>query len=492
MAAPVVGSRYSLAALLVALTTLVAACETSPRMPSSLEGRIADALTGGSIAGAVVRVERHFACRGFNGPRPDFVPPAETTTDASGRFAVGLKPIASSWCSTYFDRYMVIAPGYLPSPVFLAPETRLDPVQYDVERAVYERDATVARQATAGGLYASAWHAARATAFRPAGLVGVFASAPGRTLGPLAITRVGFGGNATLNHRFAVLAQDRASGEIHVWTTRGEPVTVLPASAGTMVGLGPGGYPLLHRPGGLWIAENYDARLSEVRGPLWASVAPRFSAPRFAVAGWRQLVTVEQGGGRDRIVVYDHHAFNPGRPQGAPPARVASGDLADLIQPGVIECMAFRRAPGSGAVEPITAVLFVVRTSDERQLLTAAVGGPSVPVSVPSGGLDEAVTACAASQTALYLALASGGLRKLSFVQGVSPQLHAPDPPLTAVRIAAFRGPGLAPSAFTALAVGPMGRVSDSPWEAVYAVAGDGHVYRFDEELAPDHRVVRE
>jgi hypothetical protein len=305
---------------------------------------------------------------------------------------------------------------------------------------------------------------------------------------------VGFQGHPILDGGWvAILAQDRASGEIHAWTVRGEPAGVLPASIGTLVGLGPGGYPLLYRPDGLWIPETYDARLTEVRRPGWASVAPRLGAPRVGVAGWRQLVTVEPEGGRDRIVVYDHHAFDPRRPRGTPPARVACAALADLTHPGAIECMAFRRPQASyGSVEAPIAVLFVVRTSQERQLLTADLGAPPVPVNLPAGTLDEAVTACAASQTALYVALAGGGLRKLSFVPDAPLQRSVPSPPPTGVRTAASRGPGDAPSPFTALAVGPVERRSHGAWEAVYAVAGDGHVYRFGEDLVPDQRVSRE
>jgi hypothetical protein len=173
-----------------------------------------------------------------------------------------------------------------------------------------------------------------------------------------------------------------------------------------------------------------------------------------------------------------------------------------------VECLTFRRhQPSEPFIAAPRQLLLIARDGETRGLFQARIG-PWVDrpwsdrpwrarrLDLPADAIPGEVTACAASRTALYVAVRDQGIRRLDLgpeplplneVIEPDPNWH-PGPRPVAVGETTPTGVGL-PATFTALAVGPVRPDGDSLWEARYAVAGDAAVYRFRADLQPDRRV---
>lgn len=110
---------------------------------------------------------------------------------------------------------------------------------------------------------------------------------------------------------------------------------------------------------------------------------------------------------------------------------------------------------------------------------------------VPADILTAEVTACTASENALYLALKDKGIRRLSFRHvsersgvSISEYIEGEAPFWQASKQITLDAPGGRKN-FTGLAVAEL----ETGWEVVYGVTGDDTIYRFTAEGVPDQRI---
>lgn len=478
----------------------------SPRSPKvkqilALRGRAATLRA--EYEAALVGLEREAWCPNFvHGGDTHPLPAKETRTDANGRFTIGggVLSVPCAWAFWTAD-LTVIAPGYLvdtalDTELYTSTERsvrsglfELDRIRYRLELDEYARVATSPPATAAGSLWAMTLPAAQRLSVRPAARPGVFASQPGAVFDRVATVE-----RAQWRRllRWSVIAQDRTTGALYGWTTKGTPERLppFPAGASILTGRRPRGAnePLFVQPDRLYFA----ARDTEPLGSgaqTWVPVAAQFGGTRAAVDWGVWVVTLEAGGGE--VAVYDLDRWiewyvptrNPGEPREILPGpRLA---VADLL-PGArspVECMT---SVGGGH----SVIAFIAPIGDERAVFLLRRGPEKDPrdwkakrVEVMRGTLRGEVTACAGGENALYVALKGQGIRRLE----IREESTGPLAWKLAAKVTASATPGgpTEPLNFSALAVGNIGR----EWEVLYAVAGDDAIYRFSADLRPDQRV---
>jgi hypothetical protein len=480
--------RRALTAVVVVVAGLGLTAAGRTPVAGPLRGRVVDRDTGRPIAGAGVRLHTTAHCpRLLHGWTTHRDPVREARTDAEGRFTLPQRRLGLPPCVAppplWADELQIVAPGYRPEswadsgahfrfdrPVRAGVFT-LEPLRYRLEvEAVRARWAGAEGE---GGAWGALVGRARRVAVRPVGPPGVVVAEPGRRFERIALTRAGQ--EIRDPRRPVIVVQDGASGVVRAWTSRGDPVP-LPWAAGPGLWLGGDRStdPVVATATGLYVPRSEEAVHQPLEGALWVRVAsPARSLRSVVYAG--DLWTLDEASGQ--VVSYPR-ARSGGVPVGgALPAVV--WDLAALV-------------PGA---RPPVACLTTVWGPDEFLVVVAqGPGGPTTwvapthalhrtpwdaeAVSVPPEVAGRRIVSCAGGRGVLYLALDDGGLRALR-------RLAPPGRP-TAWALGAELGRPAAepPRAVRGLAVG---------WEAarevVYAVAGDGAVYRVAADGTPDQRV---
>ena len=507
----------SLVVGLLAMTAYSSSLAVEDR-PGVIKSQIVDAETQRPISGAVVLLDRSYHCdRRYS---QDQV--MEAVTGSDGQFVIGSIPTELAGCNPA-DVVSVVAPGYLPTPVYLRGVNPIRPVRFAIERDAYGpgliREATPfagsipyppfwldppPRRSTdvifpggrqLGPRYKAAILSARAVPFTPAGPPGAFVTHPGAEFDRVAIAWSGVGVTSTLT----VIAQDRRTGSIHNWNMRGltlQPPIKLPPGFLMGAGLGAQGYPLITRGGEIYFPGRFEASIKNLASPDWVPSA----ATGFAIvagAPGHQYVAVDPTG--REFVVYTEHRFPMPDKKFEPPmikSRISVRERLPNVD--VAECVMYRlKEAGFGSVnfwagDPL--LYYVGRNPAERSLFFQAWGPPRMEaVRLPAEIQTDQVTACAASREAFYVAMRSGRIHRLDLSwqtkrQPTYPFTTGQTPVITLTRSAELSGPS-GPVSFVALATGPVQPDWDSPWEAVYAAAGNDTIYRFSADLKPDQRI---
>ena len=475
------------------------------RIDTPVPGQVIDVDTKAPIEGAAVRLQHWAGCPQFHVTKSHPKPPRETLTDADGRFTIGggvtVAPCLWPGWSTRLD---IVAPGYLTDGAhdddFDEPALQsvrrgtfeLDRVRYRVELEEYERLAKYPL-GSSGSKWAQALATARSMSVQPAGRLGVFASQPGAVFDRVATVKRGHT-RRLLN--WSVITQDRNTGALYEWTTKGtaEVIPALPDGA-TMLAGRPSvldSEPFFVQPGAFYVRSD---RPIPLRGygtapPTWFAVPAQFGGARAATRWGRWLVALEADS--RAIAVYDldrwSDSYVPRRQPGEPrEIRPGPGLTLTEVLPGAelpIECMTTVYGTHSG-------LAFIARTAGERGLYLLTQSPERDPqtwkaerIDVLDGVLSSEATACAGGQNVLYVALKDQGIFRLDIGQ------YPTGRPLDwrrggkVMARGSLKGPA-GPVNFTALAVADI----DDAWEVLYAVAGDDAVYRFSGDLRPDRRI---
>lgn len=472
------------------------------RIDSALSGQVIDVDTRKPIEGAVLNLERQATCScGFHCSIDHRLPRRETRTGTDGRFSIGggVRAVPCPF-ATWSMWLRVIAPGYMTHSYqgtdLLLPRRRpeffaLDPIRFHAELDDYVHLARFPLETDKGSLWTAALSVAQHLPYQSVGRPGVFVSRPGAV----------FDRVATLQRPewrrllgWSVIAQDRNTGMLYGWTTKGTPEALPALPPGTSIRSGRHSdgrrEATIAGPDRLYFAGDIHTALHVSAAQHWVPVAAQFGDVRAAIAWADWAITLEAGG--KEVAVYDLHRwmdrYPPVRKPGEPPEILPGPRLAvaDLL-PGAqlpIECMAEVRWGG-------LPIVFITPDGDERAVYVLVGGSEKTPgdwraarVPVLNGALRGEVTACAAGERALYVALKDRGIVKLSIGyessgRGMQTALAA-----KVLGTAMLAGPA-GPLTFTAMAAGNV----DSHWEVLYAVAGDDAIYRFTSDLRPDQRI---
>lgn len=334
------------------------------RTDAPITGQVTDVDTNAPIEGAVIALGQHAFCpRLGHGEDSHEKPTRETTTDAEGRFTIGGGMVAVPCLRARWVRSLgVLAPGYLADSAVGAeldpadqgaPGPRsfqLDRIRYRVELEEYERLAKYSR-AEAGSKWADTLVTARSLSVQPVGRLGVFAAQPGAAFDRVAA--VERGDPRRLLH-WAVIAQDRTTGALYGWTTKGtrEPLPAIPAGSSLLSDRRPylAREPLFAQPGRLHFVADEATRLRGPLGDAWVPVDAQFGNA-VAALEWGAWTLALEANGRE-VTIYDMNRWircsAPGRPRGEgceilPGPRLAVDQLLPGAQ-GPIECMARLRA----------------------------------------------------------------------------------------------------------------------------------------------------
>jgi hypothetical protein len=427
-----------------------------------VRGQVVDRDTGRPIPGGAVQWSRSVSCGLVIHSQTYRFRPLETRTDAAGRFwfwpdlrlPLCLVPhTPDAWVA-------VLAPGYRLDTSSRGGLVRLEPAILQSELSALahsllpERDEGPVWQETRSEIMGSV---------RPAAPPGVFVTVPGARFDQLVLLP-----HSTDDRPWLLFARDASTGRLHAWDGDGRPVALpLTDSGWTLLGVVPEQLtPLLGQADRLVFPRPPPARW---RGPgseasAWASVPVPHGAPRAAALVGHVLVTVEADG--QALSLTPVHTYGPDLlmpTEGSSPPRPVGA-----VFPGA-----------SGPIDCLGPGVAVVRVDQESALyrfatapLGAAEPARGEPLRLAPGALPLAVSACAASDRALYIAGRNGTVVALDD-QGSGwrprPGFH-------------FRLPGPR-RAVTGLGVTRLGT-------QFFAVAGDEHVYVFTRDGLPDQRVV--
>lgn len=465
------------------------------RIDMPVRGQVIDSDTKRPIPGAAVRLDRTAACpRFFHGHDWHRLPSLETRTDGEGRFTIGGGvTIAPCMLPRWSVDLHILAVGYLSdsahdTDLYINTEKpvryglfELDRIRYLTELEEY-RSATLTRLAeNAGPVWAEALNTAQRLSFRTVGRPGAFASQAGAIFDQIATVE---GGGPQRLLRWIILAQDRNTGSLYRWTTKGTSEATLapPVPGSSMLGgrrsVGYG-FPFFVKEDWLYFPEHGNAILRNPGSQNWFSASSRFDGVKAVVDIGVHVVMVEAGG--REVAIYHLGRVPRRRPdeprEGAPGPSLSVSDMLSGSQPP-IECM-------TGVRGPSDEVVFIAHTADGRALFGLPYGRiqrkewVAERVELPRGTLSAEVTACAGGNSSLYVALRNRGIIKLerTEVRGWKSTWK--------VRQTRTLTGASGPLNFSSLAVGEI----EPYWEVLYGVAGDDAIYRFSADLRPDQRI---
>lgn len=473
------------------------------RITTPVTGRVVDVDTKAPIEGAAVRLQQWATCTGSKSP-PKL---RETLTDAGGRLTIGGGVVAGPCIWPAFStRLDIIAPGYLaatanddhsvepPQESVRRGTFELDRVRYRVELEEYDRLAKYS-PGDAGSKWAEVFARARTLRVQPVDRPGVFASQPGAAFHQVATVKRG---SMRRLLEWSVIAQDRNTGALYEWTTKGtaEAIPALPVGATLLAGRRSD---LATEPFFVHPTTSFSMRsdrpiflrdYSNPPPPTWSAVPAQLGGVRDVVRWHKWLVALESDG--RAIAVYDLgrwvDSYVPRRQPGEPreirpgPQLTVSEIVPGAVLP--IECMTvvYGNHPG---------LMFIARTGGGRGLYRLTADPESDPqkwkadrIDVLGGTLSTAATACAGGYNTLYVALKDQGILRLDIGQ-YSTERRMDWRYGGKVTARSSRDGSAGPVNFTALAV----RDVDYFWEVLYGVAGDDTVYRLSSDLRPDQRI---
>lgn len=497
--APRTGLAIALALCAIAITS--PGCGLIPwDIPSRhVTAQIVDAETNQPVAGAAINLQRSVLCaRLTRSAAVHDLPPLETTTDAAGRFeldAPAARPPSGCGAPGWSYRLRVLAPGYFPlnakedscddgtqRPLAFT-TAALVPIRYAADREVYDRpNREILRRSRPelerdNPILEAAYARAQSMTATPLDAPGVFLSVPDATFASVAVFTVP-------GPSYVTLAKDERTGVIHRWTADGVEVG---RQDGSGVRLIPGwqDIPAVERDHRLYLGHLAFEDLSGRRS--WYP-APTDTATIASATQVRSgLLTLQNGS----LVHYDLTDFIDTISKQHHPPRIGAGEPDQAVQlqdgHGPIECLTRMRGTNR--------LVMVAHVGAERAIFVTKPGASiAYQVPVPPHVLDAPVIACDASASttsdAIYISQPGVGLRRLRIfldqkqrpskevAQPVGPPTGSahPDLPTRFVAIAASRAtPAETDIGFLR--------------EVVYAVAGDGTVYRFTRDLQPDQRI---
>jgi hypothetical protein len=135
------------------------------------------------------------------------------------------------------------------------------------------------------------------------------------------------------------------------------------------------------------------------------------------------------------------------------------------------------------------AVFYLPRSGYQRE------GEPQVNrLNIPSTILSSGVTACAAFNEYVYIALKNGGIRQFSLAKSSSTSETNIEGPFWQNSRSLIIDHDGGPINFTSLVISPMvtgvhGGGRDFDWYGIYGVAVNGSIYRFSIDGVPDRRI---
>lgn len=485
----------------VAIPLLLFACGIL-KVEVPVRGQVIDADTKKVVQGAAVRLDRSAHCpRGFHGSVTHKLATLETITDVDGRFSIGGR-VTIPPC-IYFPRWSVsldiVAPGYFAesaysTDLYITGERpvqsgtfELHRMRYLIELDEYGYVAKGRPVEDAESVWGKALSTAERLPFQRVDRPGVFVSQPGAVFDQIAVVK------SAVFHRllkWMVVTQDRNTGSVYGWTTKGTPVPVPgpPASGASMLGgrrsIGKG-YPFFVHKDRIYFPEHRSVLPQSPWTQHWFPSASQFGGVR-AADDFGYVVTVEADG--EELAAYSLERWSewvaPGRKRDGP-RQILPGPRLKVseVLPGgrpPIECITSMKGARDN-------VVFIAHAADERALFVLPFGKigqnewVAERVQLPRGTLSAEVTACAAGRDSgsLYVALRDRGIMKLQVTrfQGWKSTWKVR-------QTKTLLGPN-GPLNFSSLAVGEIDRF----WHMLYAVAGDDKIYRFDADLRPDQRI---
>jgi hypothetical protein len=363
----------------------------------------------------------------------------------------------------------------------------LDPWRYVVDAEPYRRrqrligtdDWVLDRK---GPIFRETVAKIRSATVQPRGPLGVFAFQPNTAFDHVVANATGLG--YRWRHNTVIVALDRITGSVHAWTTQGKKTEIsLPPEANfALMGSGTGwGYPLLVSSDRIYFVKSLNLKAPRfgVTSNQWTSLASQHGKILRVAHNFRFLLTVENSGNAFGLYQVQQDESKDQRNYKITPQSVhaVAEFLPEVLSP--IECMLPERET--------SAFLVVARTSGGRDIFRIEwqpSGSRTVEhVELPPGSLNLEVTSCTASTWYLYLAFSNGTIRKFFRVSlGGRPTYSAV--PEWKGGVASVAGP-VRPTHFTGLMVSDL----EQHWEVLYAVAGNGAIYRFTADGIADQRI---
>ena len=501
------GPRPAAVVCLLALAASSAGCRYSVRLAAPITGRIVDAETQRPIAGAALTLSRVIDCGGRTPDGSDswYYSLVETTTGATGRFWIaslaGRMPCAV-W--RRHEELNIVAPGYLPTVAIdadeVSPSARsvragsfsLRPIRYRSELDFLRRPADVpARNGLAlprtGPVWVGALAAARERPPRPAGPLGVFASRSAAAFER--VTTASYSTIPDVARRPWVVAQNGLTGAFYAWTPRGDPSPLpMPGEAGLSLVGGRREEPALLANGRVYLPAT-GGSLADLGPDRWVPQPPPAERTVGAATLGTFMATLEAG--RREVALYDLDAAHAGQTPGGRRGITLKGRF------GVSDLFGSAAPPDCvtriGGTAPDSAFVFIQRARSQSQVyLLRGVGDGPLVLKVHrvrlQGSLPSPVTACDGGQSGVYVALADSSLVRIDIRLR---EKTAEGEEWVAEVTHTLAGPSWgAPQPVRSLAVGQLkGDRGEEALEVLYAVLGDGRVYRFTADLRPDQRL---
>ena len=486
----------------------------SPRLRLPVWGRVVDAETGTPVAGASVILDTTAYCARLPEGYSRDLPTEWTTTNHKGRFRIGrLLTVVRCVPAGWGDDLIVVAAGYRGQylhrgaglddefrDIGLHP-LRLHRLRYLLELQSLGRDLALVGEIGNHRSDPAVHDVARralAAPVVPLDARGVFARDPAARFDRVVTTRLEpswFPQDGAL-----VIAEEGRTGILKAWTGIGTPVALpfLAEGGWSIVGAsrplhGDVDVPYLARNDELYYAADVHGWSLGIEPQSWART-------RAIVGGIRAAVRLEAGllltleGNGDEIGLYRHamgyredRLWNVIEPIG----HIA----ASALFPGHVECMTHAAGTGIFVVDgpdglSVYGLWVSTRAMSAEELLGELRSARPRRLSIPGAALAGEVTGCAANAGAaswgsnlsgtLYVAIRGAGIHELALNKQR----------VDATRFWRNAAVAALPTTFTGMAVGGgLGALFRGCGPVLYAVSGDGVVYRFLNDGTPDQRI---
>ncbi|HEY1270325.1 MAG TPA: hypothetical protein VGH16_23910 [Candidatus Binatia bacterium] len=474
------------------------------RVGLPVKGKVIDRETKKPIRDAAVRLETIAACPKLHGSNYHQFPPQEVKTSEDGSFKIDWNPgLAPCPFPSWRDVLTIVAVGYWPEygeddssvqSVFKGVRYgswKLNPIRYQMEFESYkwaegERPGDkISKPEQEQVVFKDTFAKAKYAATRPLSEPGIFVSEPGAAFSKISVVYGGIYPDFVA--RYITVAHGKNETAFHAWSDRGEKIPLrLMAPQGLDIIDDRRRFPILVQGDDYYLQRRGLATLDDLSAQQWFSAPSQNGKPRKAIRIGIYMVAVEDDG--KKISTYD---FDPRKPSHSASDIVPKRLLPlDQILPAAeppVECMT--EISGSQ-----TWIAFIAFVGGQRALFIASIaeGAPDIlraqKIDIEPGLLTSEVTACAGGESGqMYIALKDGGIIKIQIetTRGLDWKYIAR---LKARRLLDGKDGRLN---FVSMAIGQVWWVESSYYrgEALYAVANDENVYRFNADLVPDRRV---
>jgi hypothetical protein len=491
--------------LLILFWSIVSSASGPFRIETPIKGRVIDAETKKPIPKAVLRVDRIADCPrggipGGHGTELHFLPALEAETGLDGNFEIAGTATASP-CGVFAnwsDWLEVVAIGYWPAygqddpsynSVWRSARSatwELNPIRYQLDFDSYRGIRDFHHEVDKKKLVTleNTIAAAKAAKVRPLGEPGVFATQAGAVFSKISVVQAGV--YSDMRQDFVTVAQSRVPSSFYAWTSKGDKLPfAVPVPPGHDLVGDRREYPILLHKDGFYYGKYTRAKLTDL-SQYWLPVSAEFGGIKNTVEYGLFLISLEANG--SEIAVYEFQ-------NGATPRSVTSRFKLSLLEvlpgaTGPIECM-------TSFGDPYRSLAFIAGVSGEPSLFIASFNDPSMwwanaprrlkaeRFETVPGLLSDEVVACAGgSDDGLYVAQKHGGIVKI-MVQKVVVNSKLIGRAKAGAALKGHSGS----LTYVSLAVGKVEWAPMTSSEALYAVANDENIYRFNTDLLPDRRI---